>query len=192
MLLLICGLALFIGVHLLTTMTAVRAGLVERLGANGYKGLYSLGVAAGLVLIVYGYGQAPVVPVWFPPAWTRHVAMLLMLPVFPLLVLSQLPGRLKTTIHHPMLLAVMLWAIAHLIAKGTQASMLLGGALLAWAAYDFISVRQRERAGLVRIATGPVRNDVVAVCLGLALYVAMILWGHQALIGVPIISVKLA
>ena len=192
MLLLILGLALFIGVHLVTTLTEARAGLIGRLGEGGYKGLYSLVSAVGLALIIYGYGQAPVVPVWNPPAWTRHLTFLLMLPVFPLLVASQLPGRLKERISHPMLLAVKLWAIAHLLSKGTLAAMILTGALLAWAVFDLISVKKRERAGLVKVATGPVRNDILAVLIGLALYLGMIVWGHAALIGVPILSIRFA
>ena len=187
---LILGLSLFIGVHLVTAMTAARGGLIARLGAGGYKGLYSLVSAAGLALIVYGYARAPVINIWFPPAWTRHLAFALMLPVFPLLILSQLPGRLKAAIPHPMLLAVKLWAIAHLLVKGTLAAMILCAALLAWAVFDLISVKRRQRAGLARVATGPVVNDVIAVAAGLVLYATMLAWGHQALIGVPLLSLK--
>lgn len=192
MLMLICGLAVFIGVHLVTTVTASRARLIGRLGEGGYKGLYSLVSAIGLVLIVMGIAGAPVVNVWFPPVWTRHLAFLIMLPVFPLLVMTYLPGRLKGTIHHPMLLAVKLWAIAHLLAKGTLAAMILYAAILAWAVFDLISVKGRERAGLVRIASGPVRNDILAVLIGLGVYAGMLVWGHGALIGVPLLSTRIA
>ena len=190
MTLLTLGLALFIGVHLVTTMTDLRATLIERLGEGAYKGLYSLVSAAGLALIVMGYARAPVTNVWFPPAWTRHLTFVLMVPVFPLLVSAYLPGRLKRVVPHPMLMAVKLWAIAHLAAKGTLPAMLLYGALLAWAVFDLISVKKRERAGLVAIATGPVRNDVLAWVIGLALYAAMLIWGHAWLIGVPLVSVR--
>lgn len=190
MTLLILGLILFIGVHWITTMTETRAGLITRLGEGGYKGLYSLASIIGFVLIVYGYANAPVVNVWFPPAWTRHVTFLLMLPVFPLLVEANLPGRIKARIHHPMLLAVKLWALGHLLAKGTLAAMILAGAFLAWAVLDLISVKKRERAGLVTIKTGPARNDAIAMIVGLGLYAFMIVWGHGALIGVPLMSFR--
>jgi uncharacterized membrane protein len=185
--LLILGLVLFIGMHLVSTMTARRAALIGRLGEGGYKIVYSLVSALGLFLIVYGYARAPYLPIWDPPVWARHATFLLMLPVFPLLIASQLPGRIKTVIAHPMLLAVKLWAIAHLLTKGTAAAMLMYAALLAWAIYDLISVKQRERAGLVTIKTGPLRNDVIAVLLGLAIYLVMINFGHWKLIGTPIL-----
>ena len=187
MALLILGLIVFIGMHLVSTMTARRAALIGRLGEGGYKGLYSLVSALGLFLIVYGYARAPYTVVWDPPVWARHATFLLMLPVFPLLIASQLPGRIKTIIAHPMLLAIKLWAIAHLLTKGTAAAMLLYAALLAWAVYDLISVKKRERAGLVAIKTGPLRNDVIAIVLGLAIYLVMINFGHWKLFGTPIL-----
>lgn len=185
--LLILGLVLFIGVHLVSTMTERRAALIGRLGEGGYKGLYSLVSALGLFLIVYGYAHAPYIPIWDPPVWARHATFLLMLPVFPLLIASQLPGRIKTLIPHPMLLAIKLWAIAHLLTKGTAAAMLMYAAFLAWAVFDLLSVKKRERAGLVKIATGPIRNDVIAIVLGLALYLIMINFGHWKLFGTPIL-----
>lgn len=187
MLLLVLGLVLFVGVHVLSTMTERRAALITRFGENGYRGLYALAAAIGLILIVYGYSKAPYTVVWDPPLWTRHVTFLLMLPVFPLLIASQLPGRLKTIIPHPMLMAVKLWAVAHLLTKGTAAAMLLYVSFLAWAVYDLISVKQRQRAGLVTIKTGPLRNDVIAIVLGLALYLFFINVGHWKLIGTPVL-----
>lgn len=187
MALLILGLVLFIGIHLVSTMTERRAALIGRLGEGGYKGLYSVLAAVGLVLIIYGYARAPYTVVWDPPVWARHATFLLMLPVFPLLIASQLPGRIKTVIPHPMLLAVKLWAVAHLLTKGTAAAMLLYVAFLAWAIFDLISVKKRERAGLVTIATGPLRNDVIAIVIGLAIYLIMINVGHWKLIGTPVL-----
>ena len=187
MALLILGLVLFIGVHLVSTMTERRAALIGRLGVGGYKGLYSVLAAVGLVLIIYGYARAPYTVVWDPPVWARHATFLLMLPVFPLLIASQLPGRIKTVIPHPMLLAVKLWAVAHLLTKGTAAAMLLYVAFLAWAIFDLISVKKRDRAGLVTIATGPLRNDVIAIVIGLAIYLIMINVGHWKLIGTPVL-----
>ena len=187
MALLILGLVLFIGIHLVSTMTERRAALIGRLGEGGYKGLYSVLAAVGLVLIIYGYARAPYTVVWDPPVWARHATFLLMLPVFPLLIASQLPGRIKTVIPHPMLLAVKLWAVAHLLTKGTAAAMLLYVAFLAWAIFDLISVKKRDRAGLVTIATGPLRNDVIAIVIGLAIYLIMINVGHWKLIGTPVL-----
>lgn len=189
---LVLGLILFIGIHLLPTQTDMRTGLQSRFGEAAYKGFFSLVALAGLVLIVVGYHKAQVMPgknpiLWTPPAWGRHVTMTLMLPVFPLLLAAYLPGRISATIRHPMVTAVKLWAVAHLFVRGDAASVLLLVGLLGWAVYDRISLKQRERAGLVQIRSGPVRNDILAVVGGLVIYAVFVKWGHAALIGVPII-----
>ena len=96
-------------------------------------------------VLIYGYGVARQTPVvlFTPPTAMRHVALLLMLPFFPLLFAAYLPGRIKTAARHPMLLAVKLWAVAHLLANGTLHDLLLFGAFLAWAVADRIAVKRR-------------------------------------------------
>jgi len=190
---LIVGLALFVGVHLVTTQPDLKRGLAARMGEGGYKGVYSLIAIAGFALIVFGYHKVQLMPgknpvLWSPPHWGRHVAMLLMLPVFPLLFATYLPGRLSAAVRHPMITAVKFWALAHLFVRGDTASLLLFGGLLAWAVYDRISLRQREAAGQVRLKSGPGRNDVLALVLGLVAYGAFLKWGHAALIGVPLMA----
>jgi uncharacterized membrane protein len=190
---LVIGLAVFIGIHLVTTQPELRNGLAARVGAGPFKGLYALIAAAGLVLIVMGYHKAQVMPgknpvLWIPPYWGRHVTMLLMVPVFPLLLAAYLPGRISAAVRHPMITAVKFWAFAHLFVRGDAASLLLFLSLLGWAVYDRISLKRREAAGLVTIrAPGATMNDVIAVVAGLILYAIFIKWGHAALIGVPII-----
>ncbi|MET0568046.1 MAG: NnrU family protein [Hyphomicrobiaceae bacterium] len=189
---LVMGLALFIGIHLVTTQPDLRQGLAQRMGAGAYKGLYSLLSFVGLALIVLGYHKVQLAPgknpiLWTPPLWGRHVTMLLMLPVFPLLVATYLPGRIGTTVRHPMITAVKFWALAHLFVRGDAASVLLFGGLLAWAVYDRISLKQREAAGLVSVRSGPARNDIIAVVAGLAIYAVFLKWGHALLIGVPLL-----
>lgn len=190
---LIVGLALFVGVHLVTTQPDLKRGLAARMGEGGYKGVYSLIAIAGFALIIFGYHKVQLMPgknpvLWSPPHWGRHVAMLLMLPVFPLLFATYLPGRLSAAVRHPMITAVKFWALAHLFVRGDTASLLLFGGLLAWAVYDRISLRQREAAGQVRLKSGPGRNDVLALVLGLIAYGAFLKWGHATLIGVPLMA----
>lgn len=190
---LIIGLVLFVGVHLVTTQTEFRNGLAARMGERGYKGLYSLVALAGFALIVFGYHKVQLMPgknpvLWSPPSWGRHVTMLLMLPVFPLLFATYLPGRLSAAVRHPMITAVKFWALAHLFVRGDAASLLLLGGLLAWAVYDRISLKRREAAGLVHLKSGPGRNDVLALVLGLIAYGVFVRWGHAALIGMPLIA----
>lgn len=183
---LIAGLALFLGIHLVPVFTGIRASLRARLGEGGYRGLFSLVSVFGLLLIVWGYGiarEAPVI-VWDPPLWTRHLAALLNVFAFVLLAAAYLPGRIRETVRHPMLAAVKLWAFAHLMANGTLADILLFGSFLAWALVDRISVKRRERAGLVTVTGGPVRNDIAAIVIGGAVYVLFAFWLHEALVGV--------
>ena len=122
MLLLIIGIAIFLGVHTLSTLRDKRAGLIARLGENGYKALYSAGSLIGLVLIVYGYGAyraGGYIPLWDAPFVMKYVAVPLMWVAFIALAAAYAPvGKIKSTLKHPMLVAVKVWALAHLLANG--------------------------------------------------------------------------
>jgi uncharacterized membrane protein len=148
-------------------------------------GLYSLVAIAGFVLVVWGYGLARTDPVllYSPPVWLRHMAMLLLVPVFPLFLAAYFPGRIQAATKHPMLAATKLWAVAHLLANGMLADVILFGAFLAWAVVDRISMKRRTPRPIP--GAPPSRaNDLIAVLAGLALYVAFVLWLHTWLIGV--------
>ena len=184
--LLILGLVLFLGVHSVSIVAAGwRDATQARLGEGPWKALYSLISLAGFALVIVGYGAARQNPVvlYVPPVWTRHVALLLMLPVFPLLLAAYLPGRIKTAAKHPMLLAVKVWATAHLLANGSVADVLLFGGFLAWAVADRISLKRRVQRPLPGAPAGPL-NDAIAVVAGLALYAVFVFGGHAWLIGV--------
>ncbi|WP_439606774.1 NnrU family protein [Hydrogenophaga sp.] len=187
---LILGLALFLGVHSVSIVSPQgRHALAQRMGEGGFKGLYTLVSLAGFALIVWGYGLAREAPVllYTLPTGMRHLAALLMLPVFVLLFAAYLPGRIQRAAKHPMLLAVKFWALSHLLANGTLADVLLFGGFLAWAVADRISVKRRAAAGLLRSAPtragGPV-NDAIALVGGLAVYAVFVLWAHAWLFGV--------
>jgi uncharacterized membrane protein len=191
MLLLIVGLVLFLGVHSVVIVApGLRARTVQRVGEGAWKGLYGLVALAGLVLICYGFGLARQTPVilYSPPTWMRHVTMLLMLPVFPLLIAAYLPGRIKTAAKHPMLAAVKLWAFAHLLANGSLADVLLFGGFLGWAVVDRISLKRRAAPQVIKTAPPARWNDAIAVVLGLAIYVLTIGWAHLRLFGVSPLS----
>jgi uncharacterized membrane protein len=183
---LILGLVLFLGIHSVSIVApAWRDAQLAQRGEGAWKGLYSLVSAAGLVLLVVGYGMARQSPVvlYTPPAAMRHVAMLLMLPVFPLLLAAYLPGRIKTAAKHPMLLSVKLWALSHLLANGNLADVLLFGGFLAWAVADRISLKRRP-ARVLPGASPRAMNDVIAVVAGLAIYAVTVFGLHAWLIGV--------
>src|ERR1700722_19968868 len=184
---LIVGLVLFLRVHSVAIVApAMRARMIHRLGEGAWKGLYALVSLVGFVLICYGFGlarQAPVI-LYLPPTWLRHVALLLMLPVFPLVLAAYLPGRIKTAAKHPMLAAVKFWAFAHLLANGSLADVLLFGGFLGWAVADRISMKRRTVPQVLRTAPPGPWNDVIAVVLGLAVYALLIGWAHLRLFGV--------
>jgi uncharacterized membrane protein len=155
------------------------------MGEGPFKGAFSVVSVVGLILIVVGYGMARADPavLYVPPAWLRHVALLLLVPVFPLLVATYFPGRIKAKLGHPMLVAVKLWAVAHLLVNGMLQDLLLFGAFLAWAVVDRISMKRRSQRPIPTLPASKA-NDAIAVVGGLALYVVFVLWAHQWLFGV--------
>jgi len=183
---LVVGLIVFLGIHSISIVApAFRDRIAARIGAGPWRGIYSLISIAGFVLIIWGYGLARREPVllYSPPFWTRYVTSVLMLPVFPMLFAPYFPGRIKAALKHPMLVAVKLWAVAHLISNGMLADVVLFGAFLAWAVADRISYKHRVPRPL-KGAPPSGRNDVIVVIVGLVLYVAFLLWLHLKLIGV--------
>ena len=186
---LVIGLVVFLGIHLLPTEPSVRNGLVARFGENAYKAAFSVISLIGFVLIVVGYHKLQMMPgknpqLWYPPHFMRHIAFLLMVPVFILLVAAYVPSRIRDAIRHPMLAAIKIWALAHLLVNGDLGSLLLFGGFLAFAVYDRISVKRRGALGPLGARTGPWINDVIVVALGTGLYVVFLLWAHELLIGV--------
>ena len=138
---------------------------------------------------MWGYGQSRLAPVvlWVPPVATRHIAATLMLLAVVLLVAAYVPGNaIKAKLHHPMILAVKTWALAHLLANGNLADVLLFGAFLAWAVADFISCRKRDRAAGTVYPAGKAVPTVVTVVVGLAVYGGFVMYLHKWLIGVPV------
>lgn len=195
MTLLVLGLVLFLGTHSFSMARGPRAAIIGRIGEGPYKGLYSLLSLAGIVLVSIGYGQYRAngyIPVWDPPVWTRHLALLLVLVAFICFVAAYLPGHIKARLKHPMLAGVKIWALAHLLANGDLGSILLFGSFLVWAVLARISVKRRDVAAQHGGTAAPAgwRNDILAVAIGTAVYLAFILWLHPWLIGVPVLPTR--
>jgi uncharacterized membrane protein len=191
MTLLVLGLVLFLGTHAFTMARAPRANMIARFGEGPYKGLYSLLSLAGIVLVSIGYGQyraSGYVPVWDPPVFTRHLALLLVWFAFVFFAAAYLPGRIKARLKHPMLAGVKIWALAHLLANGDLGSMLLFAGLLAWAVAARISTKRRDEVldhGGPAAAPAGWRNDLLALAIGTVAYLVFLIWLHPLLIGVP-------
>ncbi len=181
----ILGLVVFFGAHLFTAFArGPRAALVAKLGAMPYKGLYSLVSLAGFILIIIGWRGADASILYVTPAWTRHIAYLLVLLAFILLAAAYIPaGKIAAAAKHPMLAGVKLWAFAHLLVNGEVRSVILFGAFLAYGVIDRIAVKKRGEAGPV---AGSTMNDVIAVIVGAGVYAAIAFWAHQYIAGVAL------
>jgi uncharacterized membrane protein len=188
MTLLILGLVIFLGLHSSRIVAEPwRTGMRTLWGENGWKGVYSLLSLLGFALIVWGYGLARQQPVvlWASPVWTRHLAALLTLPAFVLLVAAYVPGNhFKAAVKHPMVLGVKLWALAHLLANNTLADVLLFGSFLVWAVLCFRAARQRDRAGQVIYPAGRLAPTLMCLVVGLVAWAGFAFWAHGAWIGV--------
>lgn len=195
MAILILGLLLFLGTHAFTMARGPRKAAIAKLGEGGYKIAYSVLALAGIVLVSIGYGEyraSGYVQLWWPPTGMQHLALLLMIPAFVLFAAAYLPGHIKARAKHPMLAGVKIWALAHLLANGDLGSILLFGAFLGWAVAARISLKRRDVSPLApaqAVAAAPAgwRNDAIAVAIGLAAYIAFVLWLHPLLIGVPVL-----
>jgi uncharacterized membrane protein len=188
MLVLILGLALFLGVHSVRIFANDwRARTISKRGEGVWKGLYSLLSIAGFGLIVWGYGLARQQPVvlWVPPVAMRHIAALAILISFVLLVAAYVPRNgIKAWLHHPMVIGVKVWAFAHLLCNGNLASVVLFGAFLVWAALDFRAARGRDRAAGTVYPAGSASATVITVVVGTVAWAGFALWLHGVLIGV--------
>ena len=185
MTLLLIGLFIFLGTH---SISIVAEGFRNRMAAKselGWMAVYSLISLLGIVLIARGYAQARLDPVllYVTPGWLRHVAALLLLPAFVLFFAPYFQGRISTVTKHPQLIAVKLWAVAHLLVNGMLADVVLFGAFLAWAVVDRISMKRRTARAVPGLPKAGM-NDAIVIVLGLAAYVAFALWLHAAWIGV--------
>jgi uncharacterized membrane protein len=189
LLVMIAGLVLFLGAHTLTTQRGLRARMIASTGDGTYKILYSLVSAVGLALIVWGFAKYRAtgwIDVWTPPVAMRHLTAALMLPAVILVVASYIRGRIYTTLKHPMLAGVKLWAAAHLLANGDLGSIILFGSFLAWAVFDRISLKRRSDAGAPLIPAGGATNDLIAIAVGVIAYLALAFAFHPVVIGVPV------
>lgn len=185
---LIAGLVMFLGVHSLRMLApAWREQMCARLGKGGWKGLYSLLSLIGLALIAWGFDLAREQPLllWSPPTGMRHAASLLTLLAFILLAAAYVPGNhLKARLGHPMVLGVKAWALAHLLATGMVAHLLLFGAFLLWAVANYAISRRRDRREGVVYAPGKSMATIITVLLGVVGWAVFAFGLHGLLIGI--------
>ncbi|MGC1175930.1 NnrU family protein [Polaromonas sp.] len=188
MTMLILGLVLFLGVHSIRIVADDwRSAMIGRMGELPWKAVYALLSIAGFVLIVWGFGLARQQPVqlWMPPRGMRHLAALLTLVSFILIAAAYVPrNAIKARLHHPMVLGVKVWALAHLLANGNLAHVVLFGAFLVWAVLSFRAARARDRAAGTVYPAGSTAGTLGAVVAGVAFWAVFAFWAHGYLIGI--------
>jgi uncharacterized membrane protein len=193
MTLFIIGLVLFLGIHLFKVFApGVRAGMIASMGVNAFRGVYSVAGIAALCLLIYGFGLArqDTSILYYPPPFLRHLTMLLMLIALIVLAAGFLPsGYIATFAKHPQVLAIKIWALAHLLVNGETVQVILFAAFLAWGVILRISYKRRARAGEISERTYKSWTyDVAAVLIGGAIYGLFVWKLHELLIGVPIVT----
>lgn len=187
---LVLGLVVFLGPHVFVTRRDARARLIARIGEGPYKIGFSIISAIGLVLIGYGFANYRAnewVDVWYPPVWTRHLALQLNWLAIICVVAAYIRGNIARVLKHPMLVGVKLWAAAHLLANGDLGSIILFGSILAWAVYDRISLKRRTDPGAPPIPAGGWPRDVAAIIVGTLVYLVLVYWFHPTVIGISVI-----
>ena len=183
MFLLCLGLFIFLSVHSLRLSgDGLRDRWIERAGEKGFKLQYTAVSILGFVLILVGFGLARETPVlfWTPWAPMRLVAAFFTLISFVFLAAAYVPGNaIKAKLHHPMILAVKVWALAH---------MVLFGSFLAWSVLCFRAARQRDKRLQTSYALRNNRATVITVALGALAWSLFALWGHGWLIGIRVMA----
>jgi uncharacterized membrane protein len=192
MAILVLGLIIFLGLHSIRIFAeSGRERAIARLGEGPWKGIYSLLSAIGFVLIVWGFAQARFTapPLWTPIPGARHITITLML-VSMVLLAAYLFKRSHITawVHHPMVWSVALFGLAHLIANGSAADVVLFGAFLVWAAVDLVSSYARDRRDGVVYPEPNWSATFGAVVVGLAFWAVMAFFLHYWLFGVAPLS----
>ncbi|MES0872873.1 NnrU family protein [Sinimarinibacterium thermocellulolyticum] len=162
--LLTLGVFLWAAIHLSVALApAARRALIERIGLNPYKGLFSLALVAALLLIVFGWRAMPPTSLWLPPPGMRHATMLLVPIAVILFISARAPTDIKRIIRHPQLTGVKLWAVAHLLANGETRSIILFGGLLAWAVLEVIFINRRDGAWVKPAPVGAGKTVLSAI-----------------------------
>ncbi|MEH6583594.1 MAG: NnrU family protein [Halioglobus sp.] len=185
MVLLILGLVLFAGVHLVPSLApGLKASWHSKFGEGGYKGSFSLLLLLSFGLIIAGWRSAQPELVYLPVPEIKHLALLLIVVGFFLFVISNRPSRVCQWIRHPQLTGLLLWALAHLLLNGDNRSVTLFGALGIWAIVEMVAINRREGAW-VKAESPPLTTEVISAAITIVV-VALVVSVHPYLSGMPV------
>jgi uncharacterized membrane protein len=189
MVIFILGLLLFFGLHYYSAFRSRASGvdIKEKLGEARYMGVYSLISILGFGLIVWGYSLIESMPILFSGlGGSRSLTQALMAAAFISLAAAYVPSsNIKRVVRHPMLLGVGLWGIAHLLDGATLKQLMLFGSFLLYSVVDAIADSKREPSEGTQPPT-KLLSDVIAVGIGLVVYVIFAMWLHRILFGISV------
>jgi uncharacterized membrane protein len=193
MFLLLLALIIFIGWHLVPSICpSISASMQARFGKGAWHAVFGIVSLLSLAFLVYGFGEARAETgiLYEPPVGMAHLTVLLMLFAMILVASAVLPaGHIASKSKFPLLVAVKLWALSHLLANGEASSVLLFVSFLAWAVIVRIIRKRRASAGLMAMKPFvSARYDIFAVVIGALLWLAIIFKLHVLLIGVPVLT----
>ncbi len=181
MTLLIVGLVLWVVSHWFKRLAP---GLRAQMGDKG-KGVVAVGLLVGLVLMVVGYRAAEVIPVYDPLPGMGHANNALMLISVFLFAVGGTKGTLYPIMRHPMLWGTVIWAVAHLLVNGDQASIVLFGGIGIWALIS-IPLINRSQSWTPPTNGRGIKGDLMALA-GSVVLIGVAAWIH-AVLGHPIFA----
>lgn len=189
MLNLVIGLVIFFGLHSINIFAPQwRARSMASTGAMRWKMRFGLITLLAVASIIMGFMQTHQAPIWIwhPPYWTRHVSALFMLFAFYCAACAVIPGtKVKSLVGHPFLIAIKVWAFAHLLSNGSLADIILFGSFLVWSIAAYAVMRRRDReAGVAKPEHFGMHMDLAAFAATMICWFAMVFFLHKLLFGV--------
>ena len=186
MTLLILGVVLWSAAHLIPTLAQpLRRSLIARIGANGYRGAFSLAIVISIVLMVFGWRATPPNAIYLPPEWTAPIGAAVMWAALFLFASAQTVSKIRRLIRHPQLMSVALWGISHLITNGASRSLILFGGLSAWALIEMPLINSRD--GLPEPAPSSGWAAEVKIALIASVLFVVLVFVHPYIAGVSVI-----
>ncbi|MBN4075102.1 MAG: NnrU protein [SAR86 cluster bacterium] len=186
MILLIIGLTLWFGVHLIPSLAIpFRERLITALGEKSYKIIFAVLIVGSIVAMVFGWRSIDPVNIYVLPEWSRPITLLLVLITFILFSAAHSTTNIRRIIRHPQLTGLALWSIGHLISNGDNRSLILFGTLGVWAIVEIYLISRREGVW-VKPESALIKSELLMLSKGLVMF-AVFLFAHPYISGVPVI-----
>lgn len=159
----IAALLVFLALHMIPAIPGLRTRLIAAIGRRAYLAVYSLVSIVTLAWLFHAALRLDFIPLWEPAAWQAWFPIVLT-PLGLVFLLAGLfspnpasitlrkpgmaPGAVTTITRHPVLWGFALWAGSHLVPNGDLRSLLLFGALFAFAVLGMVITDRRARRRL--------------------------------------------